>query len=48
MSCEDRAVVERGTRAVLTALLVAFVIVVSVAASLLGPMLSDLILKVRP
>jgi hypothetical protein len=45
---EDRAVVERGARAILTALLVAFVIVVSIAASTFGPMLSDLILGVRP
>jgi len=45
---EDRAIVERGARAILTALLVAFVIVVALAAGLFGPMLSDLILGVRP
>jgi hypothetical protein len=45
---EYRAVVNRGTRAVLTALLVAFVVAVALAAGLFGPMLSELILGVRP
>lgn len=45
---EDRAIVERGAQTILTALLVAFVAAVALASGLIGPMLSDLILGVRP